>query len=77
MNRSNIYYRGRPENVEDAQLMRLIDEQYTMTPFYGYRRMTVYLQNLGFQINHKRVVRLMKKLGLEAMRPEAKFIEIL
>jgi putative transposase len=50
--------------------MRLIDEQYTNTPFYGYRRMTVYLQQLGYKINHKRVLRLMKKLGLEAIYPK-------
>jgi putative transposase len=50
--------------------MRLIDEQYTITPFYGYRRMTVYLRNLGFSVNHKRVRRLMRKLGLEAIYPK-------
>jgi putative transposase len=50
--------------------MRLIDEQYTATPFYGYRRMTVHLQNSGYRINHKRVLRLMKKLGLEAIYPK-------
>ena len=66
INRSTIYYREQPERVEDAELMRLLDGQYTETPFYGYRRMTVYLQKLGFKVNHKRVVRLMRKLGLEA-----------
>ena len=70
LNRTSLYYRERPENVEDGELMRLIDEQYTSTPFYGYRRMAVYLQNLGFQVNHKRVRRLMRKLGLEAIYPK-------
>ena len=70
INRSTIYYRGRAENVDDAEIMRLLDAQYTETPFYGYRRMTVYLQNLGYQVNHKRVSRLMKKLGLEAIYPQ-------
>ena len=70
INRSTIYYAQRPESVEDAELMRLIDAQYTETPFYGYRRMTVYLQKLGFKVNHKRVVRLMRKLGLEAIYPK-------
>lgn len=70
LNRTSIYYRRRPESVEDGELMRLIDEQYTMTPFYGYRRMTVYLQNSGFVVNHKRVRRLMRKLGLEAIYPK-------
>jgi putative transposase len=50
--------------------MRLIDEQYTETPFYGYRKMTVYLQQLGYRVNHKRVRRLMRKLGLEAIYPK-------
>ncbi len=70
LNRTGLYYRGKPESVEDGELMRLIDEQYTNTPFYGYRRMTVYLQNLGFRVNHKRVRRLMRKLGLEAIYPK-------
>ena len=70
INRTGIYYRGKPQSVKDGNLMRLIDEQYTRTPFYGYRRMTVYLQNLGFVVNHKRVRRLMRKLGLEAIYPK-------
>jgi len=70
LNRTGLYYRGRTESVEDGELMRLIDEQYTLTPFYGYRRMTVYLQSLGFRVNHKRVLRLMRKLGLEAVYPK-------
>lgn len=70
INRSSVYYRGRVESNEDAKLMRLLDAQYTLTPFYGYRRMTVYLQKSGFSVNHKRVSRLMRKLGLEAIYPK-------
>jgi len=70
LNRTGLYYRQRRENKEDGQLMCLIDKQYTITPFYGYRRMTVYLQNSGFRVNHKRVRRLMRKLGLEAIYPK-------
>ncbi len=70
LNRTGQYYRAGTPSTEDAELMRLIDEQYTVTPFYGYRRMTVYLQNLGFPVNHKRVRRLMRKLGLEAIYPK-------
>jgi putative transposase len=70
INRSNLYYRERAERFEDAELMRFIDEQYTRTPFYGYRRMTIYLQRLGYRVNHKRVLGLMKKLGLEAIYPK-------
>lgn len=50
--------------------MRLIDEQYTRTPFYGYRRLTVWLQRLSYRVNHKRVRRLMQRLGLEAIYPK-------
>lgn len=70
INRSAVYYRERAESNEDVELMRLLDAQYTLTPFYGYRRMTVYLQNLGLSVNHKRVSRLMRKLGLEAIYPK-------
>jgi putative transposase len=70
LNRSSFYYRQSAENEEDAFLMRVIDEQYTRTPFYGYRKMTVYLHGLGLTVNHKRVLRLMKKLGLEAIYPK-------
>jgi putative transposase len=70
LNRSTLYYQRQTEREEDARIMRLIDEQYTLTPFYGYRRMTVYLQSLGWRVNHKRVLRLMRKLGLEAIYPK-------
>lgn len=71
LGRSTIYYQARPENGEDLEVMRLLDEQNTETPFYGYRRMTIYLQGLGWGVNHKRVLRLMKMLGLEAIYPKA------
>ena len=70
LNRSGVYYRPQPNKAEDAELMRLVDEQYTRTPFYGYRRMTVCLVLLGYVVNHKRVRRLMGKLGLEAIYPK-------
>lgn len=50
--------------------MNLIDEQFTRTPFYGTRRMTVWLQNQGFEVNRKRVMRLMNLMGLEAIYPK-------
>lgn len=49
--------------------MRLIDEQYTRTPFYGARRMTAWLKREGYSVNHKRVGRLMGLMGLEAVYP--------
>jgi putative transposase len=49
--------------------MRLIDEQYTKTPFFGYRKVTVKLREQGYPVNRKRVQRLMQVLGLEAIYP--------
>jgi putative transposase len=50
--------------------MRLIDEQYTRTPFYGAPRMTAWLRSQGQAINHKRIVRLMRLMGIEAIYPK-------
>ena len=50
--------------------MRLIDEQYTQTPFYGSRRMTAWLASQGFPVNRKRVSRLMRRMGIEAIYPK-------
>jgi putative transposase len=47
--------------------MRLIDEQYTRTPFYGWPRMRIHLNRMGHLVNHKRVRRLMQKMGLHAI----------
>lgn len=52
--------------------MRLLDEQYTRTPFYGSRRMTAWLATQGFEVNRKRVIRLLGELGLEAIYPGPK-----
>jgi putative transposase len=50
-----------------VRLMRLIDEQYTRTPFYGIRKMTWWLGQQGYAVNRKRVRRLMRQMGLEAI----------
>jgi len=47
--------------------MRLLDTQYTATPFYGIRRMTAWLRTQGYPVNHKRVARLMQQMGIEAL----------
>jgi putative transposase len=52
--------------------MRLIDEQYTAQPVYGSRRMTIWLQGQGHVVNRKRVQRLMRLMGLEAVYPRPK-----
>jgi putative transposase len=52
--------------------MRLIDEQYLRTPFYGWPRMTASLRRQGYAVNTKRVRRLMQKMGLQAIYPKPK-----
>lgn len=65
--RSGLYYEPRPESPENLHLMRLLDEQYTRTPFYGVRKMTRWLQGLGYGVDVKRVRRLLRLMGLEAI----------
>src|SRR2546422_507593 len=57
------------ETAENLRLMRLLDEQYTRTPFYGSRRMVIALGGQGGNVNRKRVQRLMQKMGIEAIYP--------
>jgi putative transposase len=70
LNRSSFYYQPAGASELNLTLMRLIDAQYTQTPFYGWPKMTVYLQQLGYPINHKRVQRLMQLMGLQAIYPK-------
>lgn len=70
LNRATFYYQPTPESELNLQLMRLIDEQYLKTPFYGWPRMTAYLRRQGYAINAKRVRRLMRKMDLQAIYPK-------
>ncbi len=72
LSRASFYYEAAPESEENLRLMRLMDEQYTRAPFYGIRRMTAWLkdQKLGLEVNHKRVRRLMRVIGIEAVYPK-------
>lgn len=70
LNRATYYYVPATESPLNLALMRLIDEQYMRTPFYGWPRMTIYLHNQGYVINHKRVQRLMQKMGIQAIYPK-------
>jgi putative transposase len=72
VNRTSLYYQPVGESEENLLLMRLLDEQYTRTPFYGRRRMTVWLQSQGYEVNPKRVARLMERMGIEALYPKPK-----
>ena len=57
-------------SAETLELLRLLDEQYTRTPFYGVRRMTAWLRSQGHVVNLKRVRRLLRLLGVEAIYPK-------
>jgi len=70
INRASLYYQVAGEGAENLELMRVIDEQYTRCPFYGSRRLTAWLQAQGFEVNRKRVARLMRVMGLEAVYPK-------
>jgi putative transposase len=70
MARSSWYYTPQGESTENLELMRRLDEQYTRTPFYGIRRMTAWLRQQGYSVNHKRVGRLLRLMGLEALYPK-------
>lgn len=67
LSRSSYYYKPRSESDENLELMRLMDEQYTRTPFYGVLRMQAWLRSEGYDINVKRVRRLLRLMGLEAI----------
>jgi putative transposase len=68
--RSTFYYEPTGATSEDLHLMRLIDELYTDCPFYGSRKITEALTRRGEEVNRKRVQRLMREMGLEAIYPK-------
>jgi putative transposase len=72
LNRSSLYYEPARETAANLRLMRLIDEEYTAHPFYGTRKMTAWLVARGEAVNRKRVQRLMRVMGLEAIYPKPK-----
>lgn len=67
LHRSGLYYRPVGESEENLHLMRLMDEQYFKTPFYGVRRLTAWLRQQGYQVNPKRVSRLMKLINWQTV----------
>jgi len=68
------YYRPRSslaEGPDNLELMRLIDEEFLRHPFYGSRKMKVYLSRKGISVNRKRIQRLMRlMMGLESVAPK-------
>lgn len=67
--RSTYYHRPEPETDQNLTLMRVIDETYLAYPFFGSRQMTRWLQRQGHAVNRKRVRRLMRTMGMEAIYP--------
>lgn len=72
INRSTYYYKKRPIKPIELKLMELIDRQYLKTPTWGSRSMLNHLRRLGYKVNRKRVRRLMRLMGLEAIYPKRK-----
>jgi putative transposase len=70
LGRSSFYYTPATETKENLTLMQLIDRQYTEHPSHGSRRLTHWLQRQGHAVNRKRVQRLMRQMGLEAIYPK-------
>lgn len=68
--RSSVYApQAAQPDEQESELLAQIDAEYTRHPFYGSRKMTVYLRGMGHRINRKRVQRLMGRLGLAGMAP--------
>ena len=64
ISRSSFYFQSKGESMLNFKLMRLMDEQFSQTPFYGYRQMVRWLRRQGYIVARKRVRRLMRKMGL-------------
>jgi len=70
LSRSSYYYQSQRGDGYNLYLMNLIDEQFTKTPFYGVERMRAWLSRQGEEVNRKRIRRLMRLMGLEAIYPK-------
>ena len=70
LHRSGLYYTPSQESEENLDIMRLLDEQYLKTPFYGVERLLPLLVGMGYRINRKRLRRLMKLVGWQTLFPE-------
>jgi len=71
VSRATVYAQQKPRLVDESDLLfsRLIDEEYTRHPFFGSRKMAIFLKTAGHTVNRKRVQGLMRKMGLAGMAP--------
>jgi putative transposase len=67
LSRSSWYYHPAGESKENLRLMRLIDEQYLHTPWYGARQMMRHVRREGYRVGRKRISRLMQRIGIESL----------
>jgi putative transposase len=69
ISRSGLYYEPVKQSEENLAIMRLLDEQYLRTPFYGVEKLQVLLVLAGYRLNRKRLRRLMKLQGWQTLYP--------
>lgn len=72
LSRSSRYYKAVAVDTETLALMNAIDRKYTELPFYGILKMTVAMNEQGFKVNHKKIARLMRFMGIHAIYAEPK-----
>jgi putative transposase len=72
LKRSSLYYEAQPISDEKLAIMKVIDQLHLERPCLGSRQMTDRLNDKGFHINRKRVQRLMRLMGIEAIYPKPK-----
>ncbi len=70
VSRSGLYYEAEATGPEELELMRAIDELHLRYPFFGSRKLGYELRQRGFLVNRKRVQRLMRVMGIEALAPK-------
>jgi len=73
--RSSYYQQPakQPETAENLLLIRLIDEEYTRHPFYGSRKMCDHLRRQRYEVNRKRIQRLMRVMGIQSIAPQTEY----
>jgi len=72
LSRSSRYYKAVAVDTETLALMNAIDRTYTELPFYGILKMTIAMNEQGFKVNHKKIARLMRLMGIHAIYAEPK-----
>lgn len=70
ISRESLYYRKKEMDLVTLKIMNRIDELFTKRPFYGSRRVTKQLKREGFKVNRKKIRRLMRIMGIEALYPK-------